>query len=576
MTRHEAIGNWMINSRKVWRATGFAGFLFMVMGTLSGVMAEEAVAQPGADSASGFVYSSFTGDGEDGLHLLTSMDGKTWNPVRNYASIYQQSEGLMRDPSICLGGDGRFHMVWTTGWWDDTIGIAHSDDLLHWTPSRKLYIWADYQGDGDEESDGTNWPTDLTQPAERNRLVRNSWAPEIFYDDRTEEYVIFWATTIDNPEVFPETWDARRWERMNQRMYYITTKDFQTYTPRKFFYAPADRVVIDAAITRVGPRDYRMVIKDEVAQSLHVCFPTQELDTWAEMPRDYWGPMSEPFTGPRVRPDNTNAEGPSVVQVGDEWFIYCDYWRARRNGLFATRDFKDFTRLNDELDVPFWVRHGTVIEVPATVIESLHEEDFTPIFNGRDLNGWEGRPGWWEVRDGVIVCESTADKPSPTHYLYWRGGTPADFDLRAQYRITGAGGNSGIHIRSQARPDFDIYGYQADFDTNHAYTGCLYEHARGLIARRGERVHIDADGQRTVTRFASEAELRKAFHDNDWNEYRILAKGPRISLWINGVLMCEVEDHQEDHAQLEGHIALQMHEGPPMRVEFKNIRIKEL
>ncbi|MCF7730663.1 MAG: hypothetical protein K9N23_03205 [Akkermansiaceae bacterium] len=181
-------------------------------------------------SGGGYVYSSFTGDGEDGLHLLTSPDGKTWKTVKNYASIYKQSEGLMRDPSICRGGDGKYHLVWTTGWWNDTIGIAHSDNLIDWSPMQSLHIWADYAGPGSEESDGRKWPKDLSQPAPRNPRVRNCWAPEIFYDDQTGEYVIFWATTIDDAGVFSKTWDAKRWERMNQRVYYITTRDFKTLT----------------------------------------------------------------------------------------------------------------------------------------------------------------------------------------------------------------------------------------------------------------------------------------------------------------------------------------------------------
>lgn len=319
-----------------------------------------------------FVYSSFTGDGEDGLHLLTSSDGKSWQPVKNYESVYRQKEGLMRDPSICLGGDGKFHLVWTTGWWNDTIGIAHSADLIHWSPMETLHIWADYKGPGSEESDGSNWPQDLTQKAPRNPKVRNCWAPEIFFDDSTGEYVIFWATTIDDDKVFPKTWDANRWERMNQRIYSITTKDFKSYTPRKFFHATPDRVVIDAAIGKSAPGKYHMIIKDELAQSLHVCESTKPLASWASIPDGFWTPMSHPaFTGPGVQPDNTNAEGPSLVRAGDTWFIYCDYWLAQKNGLFTTTDFKSMTRMNDAFSAPMWVRHGTALKVPQPVYQKL-------------------------------------------------------------------------------------------------------------------------------------------------------------------------------------------------------------
>ena len=203
------------------------------------------------------------------------------------------------------------------------------------------------------------------------------------------------------------------------------------------------------------------------------------------------------------------------------------------------------------------------------------EEGFVPIFNGQDLAGWEGMPGWWEVRHGAIVAESTPDKPSDrTHYLYWQGGEPADFELRARYRVTGAGGNSGIQIRSQKRPNWDTWGYQADIDTEGVYTGCLYQHDRGLVAERGQWVVIDPTGQKTITRFADPATLLQAVKAGDWNDYRILARGPRLVLWINDTLMCLVEDHERKFALPRGILALQMHAGPPMRIEFKDLRIR--
>jgi hypothetical protein len=203
------------------------------------------------------------------------------------------------------------------------------------------------------------------------------------------------------------------------------------------------------------------------------------------------------------------------------------------------------------------------------------EPGFVPMFNGRDLTGWEGAPGWWHVRDGAIVAESTPGKPSDrTHYLYWKGGKPASFDMRCLYRITGAGANSGIQFRSEVRPDWDTWGYQADIDTAGVYTGCLYQHDRGLVAERGQQVVIDATGRKTITRFADSAALLKVIKEGDWNEYRIMARGSRMVLWINGVRMCEVEDHEKKFALPEGIIALQMHAGPPMRIEFRNLRIQ--
>lgn len=201
---------------------------------------------------------------------------------------------------------------------------------------------------------------------------------------------------------------------------------------------------------------------------------------------------------------------------------------------------------------------------------------FRDLFNGRNLDGWEGLPGWWEVRDGVLTAESTAERPcTRSHYLYWTGGEPADFELRMVYRLSGAA-NSGVQFRSQRRPDYDTWGYQADADSANQYTGCLYQHERGLVALRGQRVTIDADGAKTIETFADADELLAAVRDNDWNEYRVVADGPRLTLWINGQKMCEATDHQPRYALPSGILALQMHQGPPMKAEFKSIRLREL
>lgn len=201
------------------------------------------------------------------------------------------------------------------------------------------------------------------------------------------------------------------------------------------------------------------------------------------------------------------------------------------------------------------------------------ETGFVSIFNGRDLADWEGAPGWWYVEDGAITAQSTIDKPCTKHtYLIWRGGTPGDFELRLEYRLVG--GNSGVQFRSREVPDWDTNGYQADLDAAGEWTGALYEHTRGGIAMRGERVVIDEDGRRHVTRIGDPAKLLQRVRKNDWNEYQIVASGERIVLKINGVLMAEAIDRQRDHASRQGIIALQMHPGPAMKVQFRNLRIR--
>ncbi len=203
------------------------------------------------------------------------------------------------------------------------------------------------------------------------------------------------------------------------------------------------------------------------------------------------------------------------------------------------------------------------------------EEGFVSMFNGKDLTGWEGKPGGWWVEDGTITAQSTEEKPCiKHHYLMWRGGEPGDFELRLSYKIIG--GNSGIQIRSREVPDWDTSGYQADLEAGTQWTGCLFEHTRGGVAMRGEKVVIDEDGNRQVTKIGDSADLAKHVKQNDWNDYTIIARGPEIILKINGQVMAHAVDHDKKHAAAKGIIALQMHPGPPMKVQFKDLRIKKL
>ncbi|HID21845.1 MAG TPA: DUF1080 domain-containing protein, partial [Planctomycetaceae bacterium] len=190
------------------------------------------------------------------------------------------------------------------------------------------------------------------------------------------------------------------------------------------------------------------------------------------------------------------------------------------------------------------MRRGVILALflgSMATVGAAQEPGFVSLFNGKDLSGWEGLPGAWRVENGAIVGESTPERPCKrTHYLYWKGGEPADFVLRAKIKLIG--GNSGIQFRSAKRPHFDTFGYQADFDAANRYTGCLYQHQRGLVARRGERVMFTEAGERNVEKFADFDELLKHVRQNEWNDYEIIARGRHITLRLNGRLMCEVED----------------------------------
>ena len=203
------------------------------------------------------------------------------------------------------------------------------------------------------------------------------------------------------------------------------------------------------------------------------------------------------------------------------------------------------------------------------------EEGFTPIFNGKDLTGWEGKFGNWCVEDGAITGENSPAKTrTKCNYLFWRGGKPADFELRCLYRVSSQG--KFRHPVPQPRTArFRRTGYQADITGGPEYTGTLYDcNGRRTIAWRGQKVVIDENGKREVTSFGDPAALQKLVKLNDWNDYRIIARGHEITLIINGTVMSRTIDREKGKATHDGLIALQLHDGPPMKVQFKNIRIR--
>ncbi|GIW99159.1 MAG: hypothetical protein KatS3mg111_2492 [Pirellulaceae bacterium] len=228
--------------------------------------------------------------------------------------------------------------------------------------------------------------------------------------------------------------------------------------------------------------------------------------------------------------------------------------------------------------VPRILAWNLLLLVTCQIAAGQTEEGYVELFNGQDLNGWKGNPKLWSVEDGAIVGRTTSEDPIEFNtFLIWNEGTVADFELQLDYRIED--GNSGIQYRSKVLDDeqFIVGGYQADIDTTLRYTGINYEErGRGILAERGQRVTIDASGNKHVEQFGDPAELAKHIHSDGWNHYRIVAQGNRLRHFVNDVLMSEVIDQQAPHASQEGVLALQLHRGPAMVIRFKNIRLKKL
>jgi len=208
------------------------------------------------------------------------------------------------------------------------------------------------------------------------------------------------------------------------------------------------------------------------------------------------------------------------------------------------------------------------------------EDGFRALFDQKTLAGWDGDPRFWRVEDGAITGQTTDDNKTPGNtFLIWRRGELDDFELRLEYRI--AGGNSGIQYRSFENETWGrwvVGGYQGDFEAGDRYSGICYgERFRGILADRGQSTVIDEDGKPRVQEVLGDAEeLQRAIKKDDWNSYRITARGWTLEHQINGKTTARVVDEDTDTRRRSGILALQLHAGPPMKVQFRNIRLKRL
>ena len=314
-------------------AVGGMGWLVLVsamMGTGS---------MPAAD---GFLFTSFRNNGESGLHLLWSTNGYHWETLRQDRPFLRPEIGgykLMRDPCLAQGPDGTFHLVWTTAWTTDRgaeIGYAWSRDLIHWSPQRALRLMAHEPG------------------------TRNLWAPELFYDRRRGEWIVFWSSTI--PGRFPETDDTGD-DGYNHRIYATTTRDFVHFAPTRLFFDPGFNV-IDATLLEV-PGGYLLVFKDERLKPLQ----KRLRYAFAADPQGPFGPVSEPIS-------IDWAEGPSAIRMCNEYLIYYDrYSRRRYYGALRSRDLRHWEDCSAEMRFPPGHKHGTVLRVSQETLQRLKEAD---------------------------------------------------------------------------------------------------------------------------------------------------------------------------------------------------------
>lgn len=323
----------------------FAALLVVALVTCS----KPAVAPAPTAEPPAFLFSYFTRNGEDGLHLAWSKDGIAWSPLNGGRSLltpavigagrgwqeWDNSAALMRDPSILQGPDGVFHLVWTISWNDHAIGVAHSRDLIHWSEQTRVPVM------------------------EHEPTALNTWAPDLFFDDARNEFVIVWSSSI--PGRFPAT-DSLAQEtsrgRADHRLYFTTTRDFKSYSKTRLLY-DGGFAAIDGTIRREGS-NYFLVMKDEtffperrnlrVATSTHATGP--------------YGPAGPAITG-------VHTEGPSLLKSAGWWYLYYDEYTKGKYGALRTHDFVSWQPFSDSLKAARGMRHGSAFLAPQSVLQGL-------------------------------------------------------------------------------------------------------------------------------------------------------------------------------------------------------------
>ncbi len=284
-----------------------------------------------------YMFSYFIGNGEDGLHLAFSYDGLKWEALNHNQAVLSPKIGkdkLMRDPSIARGKDGTFHMVWTTGWWDKHIGYASSKDLIHWSEQKLI-------------------PVMYHEPT-----TKNCWAPEIFYDTKDDLFYIIWASTI--PGKFTEVATSESEKGLNHRLFFVTTKDFKTFSETKLFFDPGFSV-IDGAIVKKG-KAYWLIVKNENSappeKNLRVTF-THDLKKG--FPTQVSGNIS----------GKSWAEGPSPLQIGKYVYVYFDKYREKKYGAIRSTDGKYWEDVSHLVSFPQGTRHGTAFKITTKEFETV-------------------------------------------------------------------------------------------------------------------------------------------------------------------------------------------------------------
>lgn len=349
-----------------------ASLVRVLVGSLSFLSASIAF---GGDTA--WLFTSFRGSG-DGLHLAYSEDARYWKEISGVFLKPEVGSKLMRDPHILHSPDGFYRMVWTSGWHDKGIGYASSRDLLQWSEQKFIPLM--------EKVEGTE----------------TCWAPELYYDEGTKNYIIVWSSAVP----------MEGFDKPQHRAYYSLTKDFESFTEPKIFFDPGFNN-IDTTMLRKGDK-YVIIMKET---------DDQPAGKWGSI---YAAEADKPLGPYTLLPDpvisNQRAEGPAPVAVNGRTMVYVDFYVNHRYGVYETADWKTWNEMGKRAAVVSGQRHGSILEVPTNILTGLRKEELElqarapkPI-----LEGFTADPAIRAFGDKYYIYP-TSDRPNwnTTEFAVW-------------------------------------------------------------------------------------------------------------------------------------------------------------
>lgn len=302
--------------------------------------------KPALESNKIWLFIYYTNKGHEGLFYSWSNDGLLWQQIRGEKPFLKPEVGgdiknrMMRSPSICRGLDETYHIVWTVSWETRSIGYASSKDLINWSKQKLLPLM------------------------EHEKNARNTWGPELFYDDKNKRYYIIWASTVSGK--FNETAGSSE-KDFNHRLYYTTTTDFIKFTPTELYWNPdhnvMDPLLIEDKNNKEQSKRYLLFYKDETLK------PTPKKHLLLATGASPIGP----FNVQKIVSHTDWVQGPSVLKINGYWYLYYDCYGKRHFGAVRSNDLNTWTNITEKLCFPQNARQGTIIEINKDILKKLQE-----------------------------------------------------------------------------------------------------------------------------------------------------------------------------------------------------------